>query len=100
MKKGELIDRLATGLGSEMNKARAELVLAFLVDTITTELVAGGEVSLVGFGTFSTRSRKGRIGQNPATGKSIEIPAVRTAKFKVGDRLKRAVKEATITATH
>lgn len=100
MNKAELTNRLATNLGSEMNKSRAELVIAFLIETITAELVDGGEVSIVGFGTFSTRVRKGRIGCNPTTGKSIEIPAMRTAKFKVGDRLKKAIKEATLTATY
>ena len=50
-------------------------------------LAAGEKVSLVGFGTFSIAQREAREGRNPATGKTITIPAKKVVKFKVGSTL-------------
>ena len=44
----------------------------------------GEKIALIGFGTFSVLSRKARTGHNPATGKSIKIPAKKVVKFKPG----------------
>ena len=60
--------------------------------TTLTDFVASAEqalkkndkISLIGFGTFSVASRKARTGHNPATGKSIKIPAKKVVKFKPG----------------
>jgi DNA-binding protein HU-beta len=51
----------------------------------------GGEVRLVGFGTFSTSKRKAGKGRNPRTGEEIKIPASTTVRFKAGKGLKDAV---------
>jgi DNA-binding protein HU-beta len=37
---------------------------------------------LGGLGKFSITKREARMGRNPATGASIEIPAKRVVKFK------------------
>jgi DNA-binding protein HU-beta len=49
------------------------------------------EVRLVGFGTFSTTTRKATTGRNPRTGEEIQIPEATTVRFKVGKALKEAV---------
>jgi nucleoid DNA-binding protein len=48
-------------------------------------------VIISGFGTFGTTSREARTGRNPRTGKSIEIPAIKSAKFKPGKQLKEGL---------
>jgi DNA-binding protein HU-beta len=48
-------------------------------------------VSLVGFGTFSVKSRAARMGRNPRTGESIHIAASNVPGFKAGKGLKDAV---------
>ena len=48
-------------------------------------------VSLIGFGTFSRRSRAERKGKNPQTGAELIIPASNTAAFKPGKGLKEKV---------
>jgi DNA-binding protein HU-beta len=60
-------------------------------NTISTALKDGGEVRLVGFGTFSVSTRKASTGRNPRTGESIQIPETRQPKFKAGKGLKDAV---------
>ena len=52
----------------------------------------GEQISLIGFGTFSTSTRAAREGINPSTGAKIQIAEANVARFKVGSKLKEAVK--------
>jgi DNA-binding protein HU-beta len=54
-------------------------------------LEKGRRVSVPGFGTFSANRRKARMGRNPATGKSIKIPAKQYPAVKAGKTLKERV---------
>jgi len=47
---------------------------------------------LTGFGTFTISDRKARIGRNPSTGASLQIPAKTVARFKPGKSLAEAVR--------
>ena len=89
MNKTEMIAQVACKSG--LSKKDAEKALAAVVDTITEALVKGDKVQLVGFGTFETKNREARIGRNPKTKESIEIPATRVPGFKAGRALKDAV---------
>jgi DNA-binding protein HU-beta len=44
---------------------------------------------MIGFGTFSKSERPARQGRNPQTGKTIEIAASSTIKFKASSSLKK-----------
>ena len=62
-------------------------------DKIIQTLKEGGDVTLTGFGTFSARRRKGRVGVHPRNPQeAIDIPSVVVAKFKSGKRLKDVLK--------
>ena len=89
MNKTELIAEIACKSG--ISKKDAEKALAAVVDSVTAALVKGEKVQLVGFGSFETKSREARIGRNPRTKESIEIPATRVPVFKAGKALKDAV---------
>ena len=56
-------------------------------DSIKGALASGGEVRLVGFGTFSVSKRAAREGRNPRTGETIKIAASKQVKFKPGKDL-------------
>ena len=60
-------------------------------DTITSELKGGGDIRLVGFGTFLVSKRKATTGRNPQTGASINIPAANVPKFRPGKSLKESL---------
>lgn len=92
MNKSELVDAIASGSG--VTKADASRVLETFMTTVTDALKNGDKIVLPGFGSFSTDNRSARAGRNPQTGKTIQIPASRVAKFKVGKSLKEAVQEA------
>lgn len=90
MTKQELIQKVASKSG--LTKKDAENVLNTILDEIANALKAGDKVQLIGFGTFETRKRSGRIGRNPQTGESIEIPEMTVPAFRAGNKLKEAVK--------
>jgi len=89
MNKSDLIESMATNAG--ISKAAAGKALDGMMKSITGELMTGGRVSLVGFGSFSVSSRAARDGRNPQSGATIKIPARKVVKFKPGSELKDAV---------
>lgn len=90
MNKTELIEAIASKSG--LTKKDAELAVDATLVSITDALVKGDSVQLIGFGTFSTSKRAAREGRNPSTGATMQIAASTVAKFKVGSKLKEAVK--------
>ena len=89
MNKTELIAATAERAG--ISKKDAERVLNAAIDSITASLVAGDKVQLSGFGIFETKNREARVGRNPHTKESIEIPATRVPAFKASKSLKDAI---------
>ncbi len=89
MNKAELISAVAAA--AEVSKKDAELVVSATLDTITEALKSGEKVQLVGFGSFEVKARAARIGRNPKTKESIEIPASKVPVFKAGKALKDTV---------
>lgn len=88
MNKGELVDKIAEG--ADITKASAGRSLDSLISAITEELADGGDVALVGFGTFKISARAARKGRNPQTGAEIKIAASNAPGFKAGKALKEA----------
>ena len=91
MNKTELIAAVAEKTG--MTKKDAERVINATVDTITEKLVAGEKVAMSGFGIFEVKEREARVGRNPRTKESIQIPATKTPAFKASKTLKDTVAE-------
>jgi DNA-binding protein HU-beta len=87
--KAELIDDVAAAI--EVSKAQAGQALDAVIEAITKALNGGEEVRLVGFGTFSVKTRAAGKGRNPATGEEIDIPASKSVRFKPGTQLKASV---------
>ena len=85
MNKAELISAMAAEAG--LSKVESKKALDAFIVSVTKALKAGDKVSLVGFGTFSVVERAERTGINPATKKTIQIPAKKVAKFKAGYEL-------------
>ncbi len=91
MNKAELAAQIAERLG--ISKKMAEDFIATFEDIVTETLVAGGEVTIAGFGNFSSKVRAGRMGVNPQNpSERIKIPPVTVPKFKAGKALKDALK--------
>ena len=89
MNKTELIAAVAEKTG--MTKKDAERVINATIDTVTASLVAGDKVQVSGFGIFEVKAREARVGRNPRTKETIQIPATRQPAFKASKALKDAV---------
>ena len=89
MNKTELIASVVQSTG--VSKKDAEKIVNATFDTIATQLTAGERVQISGFGIFETKERQARVGRNPQTKASIEIPAATLPTFKPAKALKDAV---------
>jgi len=89
MNKTELIAAIAAKSG--LTKKDSEKALRSFEEAVQEELVKGGKVQLVGFGTFDVADRAAREGRNPQTNEPMPIPASKAPRFKVGKALKDAV---------
>jgi len=89
MNKQDLINSVADETG--LNKTDAGKAVESVFANISSALKSGGDVRLVGFGTFSVSKRKASTGRNPRTGEAMTIPASTQPKFKAGKALKDAV---------
>lgn len=90
MNKSELIAKIQSK--TVIDKKVMSNAIDALVESISEELVNGGTVQLVGFGTFSVKERAARTGRNPQTGEEIQIAASKVPSFKAGKAFKDAVK--------
>jgi len=87
--KNELIAEVAKKAG--LSKTDAGKAVDAFVAAVTTALKKGGDVRLVGFGTFAVKKRAATEGRNPRTGKTIKIAACKQPKFRAGKGLKDAI---------
>ncbi len=89
MSKTELVEIIAEEAG--LSKAAATKALDATLKGIEKGLKDSGKVTLVGFGTFSSKKRAARDGINPLTKEPLHIPAKNVVSFKAGSKLKDAV---------
>ncbi|MBP7859691.1 HU family DNA-binding protein [Patescibacteria group bacterium] len=90
MTKTEIVAAIARDAAT--TKAEAARILDAVVKVISEALAKGEKVTLTGFGTYEVRHRAARMGRNPQTGATIQIPAQKTPAFRAGKSLKDAVK--------
>lgn len=91
MTKGDLIAAVAKTCAC--SKQKASDALNAVLSAITASLKKGQKVTLTGFGTFSVRHRKARIGVNPQNpSQKIKIPARKAVGFSAGKGLKESVR--------
>lgn len=88
-KKG-LVEAVVSKL--DMTKKDATVAVEAIFEAMTAALADGNKVDISGFGKFEVKTRAGRIGINPSTKESIEIPASKAVGFKASKALKESVK--------
>lgn len=87
--KADMAETLYEELG--VNKREAKELVELFFEKIKQALADGDEVKLSGFGSFTLRDKKARIGRNPKTGEEIPITARRVVTFKPGQKLKQKI---------
>ncbi len=62
-----------------------------VLELISDALVAGEQVKISSFGTFSTRWKAERVGRNPKTGQEVPITPRRVLTFRPSQVMKERV---------
>lgn len=77
----------------DLKAEEVEQVVDIFFDEITQRLAEGGRIELRGFGAFSTREREARVGRNPRTGETVDVPAKRVPYFKAGKEIRQRLNQ-------
>ncbi len=93
MLRSELIDTLQAE-NPHLTRREVERLVAVVLETITQTLEAGARVELRGFGAFSVRHRKARMGRNPRTGTAVPVPEKHVPFFRTGKELRQRIDNA------
>lgn len=86
MTKSELILKLAE-LNPHLYQSHAEQIVDTIFEEITKALAEGSRVELRGFGAFSVKKRKARMGRNPRTGETVQVDNKSVPFFKIGKKM-------------
>ena len=87
MTKSELISLLAAE-NPLLYYRDVEKIVLTVFEEISSALAKGERVELRGFGAFSVKERKARIGRNPRTGEPVEVTEKFIPYFKTGKQLR------------
>jgi integration host factor subunit beta len=90
MTKSELIAQLSLKQ-PQLDYRDVELAVKELIDQLSTALAAGQRIEVRGFGSFSLHYRPPRVGRNPKTGDSVQVPDKHVPHFKPGKELRERV---------
>jgi integration host factor subunit alpha len=84
---------LASAITDEfkVTKFDALEIVEEVLDEISGALMAGENVKISGFGTFTVRLKNGRIGRNPKTLEEAYITPRKVVVFKASSLLKKAI---------
>ncbi|TDI93802.1 MAG: HU family DNA-binding protein [Caldithrix sp.] len=92
MTKDELIiNVMKTCNGNGLSKRLTTDILNNAFTVMGKALKKDKRFSYPGFGTFTVRKRKARLGRNPQTGEIIKISASKTVGFKPSPKLKESL---------
>ncbi|MDR0996068.1 MAG: integration host factor subunit beta [Zoogloeaceae bacterium] len=91
MTRSELTERLVKRFKPLLEGTDVEEAVKALFAALTEALAAGHRIEVRGFGSFSLNHRPGRVGRNPKTGESVEIPEKWAPHFKPGKELRERI---------
>ena len=87
MIRSELVQKIADE-NPHLYQKDVERIVGTIFDEIINAMAAGDRVELRGFGAFSVKKRKARLGRNPRTGEAVDVGEKHVAFFKTGKLLR------------
>ncbi len=78
----------------QITKLHAMDLIETILEEIGNTLASGEPVKISGFGTFSVREKKERMGRNPRTGAPAKISSRRSVSFHASGVLKKELNTA------
>lgn len=94
MTKSELIALLAAGpavIGNHLTARDVDDAVNSILNAMTAALAQGSRIEIRGFGSFSLNYRPPRVGRNPKSGDTVEVPAKIVPHFKAGKEMRERV---------
>ena len=88
--KSQLIESIS-GSQHVLTKRDVELAINCILENLTETLETGGRIEIRGFGSFYVSHSAARVGRNPKTGDSVNIPSKSKAMFKPGKQLSQRI---------
>ncbi|GHD48164.1 integration host factor subunit beta [Marinobacter persicus] len=93
MTKSELVELIASKQ-TQLSVKDVELSVKSIIEHMSQSLADGQRIEIRGFGSFSLHYREARVGRNPKTGESVQLPAKYVPHFKPGKELREQVNES------
>lgn len=93
MTKSELVEVIASKQ-SQLSGKDVELAVKTMIDHMSQSLAEGERIEIRGFGSFSLHYRAPRVGRNPKTGESVNLPEKYVPHFKPGKDLRENVNDS------
>ncbi|KAA8985301.1 MULTISPECIES: integration host factor subunit beta [Gammaproteobacteria] len=93
MTKSELVEVIASKQ-SQLSGKDVELAVKTIIDHMSQSLAEGERIEIRGFGSFSLHYRAPRVGRNPKTGESVNLPEKYVPHFKPGKDLREKVNDS------
>ena len=88
----ELIEKISKNQ-DQLPQRDIELSVKTIINCMTRALSAGERIEIRGFGSFSLRYRRPRIGRNPKSGIKVQLNERYLPHFKPGKNLKNRVNQ-------
>lgn len=89
MTKTELIKKLVSRSNLSPNEMREAIEI--ILDTIKDAMANGERIEIRDFGAFVVRELPAKLGRNPRTGESVDVPSQRMVRFKAGKEMRKMV---------
>ena len=94
MTKSELIALLAADpvvIRNHLTARDVDDAVNSILNAMTAALAQGSRIEIRGFGSFSLNYRPPRVGRNPKSGDTVEVPAKIVPHFKAGKEMRERV---------
>ena len=87
MIKADIINAVVNRTG--ITKAKAEMAVETVFESMKQALCNSGRIELRGFGIFKVRPRKTGVGRNPRTDAEVALQPGKAVRFKPGKELQQ-----------
>ena len=91
--KAHIVEEVQKAIGFSMSQASD--IVETILETMKSTLERGEKLKISGFGNFTPRNKRTRVGRNPKTGETINITARRVVTFKASPVLKALMNRPT-----
>jgi len=95
MTKAEIVEKIYENVG--FSKRESAEIVDEVFEIMKDTMAEGEKIKISGFGNFTVRSKRERIGRNPHTREAITISARKVVTFKASQILKSAVNDGETT---